>query len=95
MVRNIYTINYIRAVSLIFGLNLSLVGPVVSAAKRCTPLIPSMGRIAIEMTTIPNPPSQWVIARQKRMPWDNSSILSRIDAPVVVKPDMVSKKALV
>jgi hypothetical protein len=33
--------------------------------------------------------------RQKRIPWDKDSISFRIEAPVVVKPEIVSKKALV
>jgi hypothetical protein len=44
---------------------------------------------------IPIPPNQWVKLRQNNKPWGSSSILVRIVAPVVVKPDIVSKKALV
>lgn len=44
---------------------------------------------------IPNPPIHWVILRQKSSPCGRDSMLSNIVAPVLVKPDMVSKKALV
>ena len=44
---------------------------------------------------MPMPPIQCVILRQKRTPWGTASTSRRMDAPVVVKPDMVSKKALV
>ena len=44
--------------------------------------------------TMPNPPNHCVRLRQNRMPWGNDSMLSSTVAPVVVKPDMVSKKAL-
>ena len=45
--------------------------------------------------TIPKPPIQWVNDRQNRMPWGKISTSSMIVAPVVVKPDIVSKKASV
>ena len=44
---------------------------------------------------IPIPPSQCVKARQKLIPRGSASICSavRIDEPVVVKPELASKKA--
>src|SRR5574344_1215956 len=83
------------AVSLILGCILSLVGPDDSAANSCIPLYPNSGNRASEITIIPKPPIQWVKLRQNSMPCDNSSILFKIEAPVVVKPDMVSKNASV
>ena len=44
------------AVSLIFGVNLSVVGPATSARNNWTPPIPSIGRIAIVNSIIPIPP---------------------------------------
>ena len=43
--------------------------------------------MAVTSTRIPMPPSQWVKARQKRMPREQASISVRIEAPVVVKPE--------
>ena len=42
---------------------------------------------------MPKPPIQCVRARQKRMACDCESMSSMMVAPVVVKPDMVSKNA--
>ena len=53
-----------------------------------------MGSTAMVKNTMPNPPNHCVRLRQNRMPWGNDSMLSSTVAPVVVKPDMVSKKAL-
>ena len=39
------------------------------------------------------PPIQWVNERQKRPDRERPSTLFRIEAPVVVKPETVSKKA--
>ena len=69
--------------------------PGTSAAYNCIPPIPSKGRIASERTIIPIPPIHCVNDRQKSNPCGNDSISVRIDAPVVVNPDMVSKKASV
>ena len=52
------------------------------------------GRTATKRTTMPIPPSQWVSERQKSM--EAAGPLSvRIEAPVVVNPEMVSEKASV
>ena len=56
---------------------------------------PMKGRIVRLRTIMPMPPSQCVSARQSRMPRGFSSMLERMDAPVVVKPDMASKNASV
>jgi hypothetical protein len=42
---------------------------------------------------MPMPPSQWVVARHKSIECGNSSMSVTTVAPVVVKPDIVSKKA--
>ena len=52
-----------------------------------------MGSTAIINTSTPIPPIQWVKDRQKRLALESPSILFRMEAPVVVRPDMVSKNA--
>ena len=49
--------------------------------------------MATARTTMPMPPIQWVKLRQKRSPRGSEVGLGRIDAPVVVKPLIVSKYA--
>jgi len=51
--------------------------------------------MANDRTMMPMPPIQWVRLRQNRMPRGRDSMSERMLAPVVVKPDMVSKKASV
>ena len=70
-------------------------GPTDSAEKRLISLRPNIGNTATVKNTIPKPPTQWVIMRQKSIDFGNASISCNIVAPVVVKPDMVSKKASV
>ena len=55
--------------------------------------MPRRGSTAAVRTTIPIPPSQCVRDLQKSIHFGSDSIWVRIDAPVVVYPDMVSKKA--
>ena len=45
--------------------------------------------------TIPKPPIHWVSDRQNKMACGSISTSSIIEAPVVVKPDVDSKKASV
>ncbi len=42
---------------------------------------------------MPMPPSQWVVDLHSRIERGRASMSVRMDAPVVVKPDMVSKNA--
>ena len=59
------------------------------------PPVRSQGRMAIAITTMPIPPSHCSSARQSRMLRGIvSSPISTVE-PVVVTPDMVSKKASV
>ena len=44
---------------------------------------------------MPIPPTHCVVARQMSIEWDNTDGSGRIEAPVVVKPAVVSKKAFV
>ena len=53
----------------------------------------SIGMTARVKSMIPMPPIHCIMARQICMPWLMFSIESSTDAPVVVKPDMDSKKA--
>ena len=69
--------------------------PVDSVMKSSCPLPPKMGSSAMLKNTMPRPPIHCVRLRQKSKPWGRASMLSRMLAPVVVKPDMVSKKASV
>ena len=54
---------------------------------------PARGRIASRKTSTPIPPTQWVKLLHISMDWDRPSTLFKILAPVVVKPEMVSKTA--
>ena len=56
-------------------------------------LASDFGSTASTNTSTPMPPTQWVKLRQKRMPWVSASTSVRMLAPVVVKPDTVSKNA--
>ena len=49
--------------------------------------------IMVINTSTPMPPTQWVKLRQNSSPWLMASTSVRTDAPVVVKPDTVSKNA--
>jgi hypothetical protein len=66
-----------------------------SVWNRRMPPTRSSGRIATAMPMKPMPPSQCSIERQMRMPGDMSSRPTNTVEPVVVMPDMVSKKASV
>ena len=57
------------------------------------PPTPRNGRIAITSTMIPMPPSQCVTERHRSTPWGSDSMSVKTVAPVVVKPDIASKKA--
>ena len=71
---------------------LSPVKPGASAEKSCIPPIPSNGSIAIAKTIIPIPPNQWVILLQKIILFGSASMSLITVDPVVVYPDIVSKK---
>ena len=55
----------------------------------------SAGNTTSMNITMPRPPTHCVRARQNRMPWLSDSTSAKTVAPVVVKPDMVSKNASV
>lgn len=69
------------------------VGPGTSAFITYIELLFDFGTIAIRKQRIPIPPIQCVKLRQKRIDLGIDSISVNIVAPVVVKPDVVSKNA--
>ena len=82
-----------RAVCRTFGTSLPTIGPGISAFKTCIERSQTVGMSAMTKTSTPIPPTQCVKERQKSTPLGRLSISRRIDAPVVVKPLAVSKKA--
>ena len=82
-----------EAVCLILGTNLPTEGPGLSALIRCILLPPASGVTARTNTRTPIPPIQWVKLRQNRIPRGKCSTAGRMVAPVVVKPETVSKNA--
>ena len=57
-------------------------------------LWPSLiGRMAMTNTRTPMPPTQWVKLRQNSPPRLKGSTAIKMEEPVVVKPETVSKKA--
>src|SRR5690554_1314494 len=93
IVRKIYIEYNILVLSLVEGTIFSICGPVVSALRIFMLFKFVVGRKARTKTKIPIPPIQFVKERQKSNPLLKLSTLSNIEAPVVVKPDTVSKKA--
>ncbi|CDC70217.1 putative uncharacterized protein [Candidatus Colimorpha enterica] len=68
-------------------------GPGISARIICIDRPESDGNIAMTKTSTPIPPIQCVKLRQKSAPWLSASTSSSTEAPVVVNPLTVSKKA--
>jgi len=84
-------------VSRLRGINFSLVMTwpgLDSARKMRTPPMP-WGRNMTVRVRKPMPPRRWVWLRQKSRPWGTISISLRMVAPLVVYPDIISKKASV
>ena len=67
--------------------------PVASAEKSFRSPVPMVGRTAMVKNTMPIPPIQCVRLRQNKMDGGRLSMFVSTVAPVVVKPDMISKKA--
>ena len=90
-----YIIYKRRAVVLILGTSFPTEGPGLSARIRliCEP--PLNGITASRKTNTPMPPIQCVKLRQNKLQCERASTSLRIEAPVVVKPDTVSKSASV
>ena len=92
----IYIPYIIRAVRPIFETSFPTFGPGTSARITCISLterVSACGSIASTNTSTPIPPTKCVKLRQKSIPRPSDSISVSMLAPVVVKPDTVSKKA--
>ncbi len=87
-----YILYSILAVWRAFGTSFSVVGPGLSARIRCKGSAPDMGKIAITNIRTPMPPIQWVKLRQNSMPLSSASTLESMLPPVVVKPEIDSKR---
>ena len=57
------------------------------------PPTPRNGSTATASTMIPIPPNHWLKSLQNSIPRGNDSGSGKIEAPVVVKPEIDSKKA--
>ena len=90
-----YMIYNIRAVWRILGTSLPTDGPGLSAFIKFMLEPPDKGTTASKNTRTPIPPIQWVKLRQNKPQWDIASTSSSMLAPVVVNPDIVSKRASV
>ena len=89
MNQRIFAVPAMRVVSLPFS------GPVVSALIRRKPPTPKTGTRAMARAMTPMPPSQWVWQRQRLTARGSDSTSLTTEAPVVVKPLMLSKTASV
>src|SRR3712207_2627095 len=75
------------------GVRRSGTGVATSAVYSCVAPKPTRGATATNRTTIPIPPVHCVMLRQRRSEGARSSGASTVEAPVVVKPAIDSKKA--
>ena len=62
------------------GTSLENTGPGLSAWARYWERTPMEGSSAVASTSTPMPPSQWVKARHRRMPWGRDSMSVRMVA---------------
>ena len=85
----------IRAVYRSFGTNLPTDGPGLSARIRLMCDAPLSGITARRNTRTPIPPIQWVKLLQNSVQWESASTSFKMVVPVVVKPEIVSKRASV
>ena len=85
-----YTQKRASAVSLMRGSALEEVGPVLSASTILALPRPAWGKRATKITMMPSPPSQWVMARKKRMDGGRGERSVITVAPVPVRPDTLS-----
>ena len=91
-----YTSHSERAVSVMRGASFSsFTGPGASAFESCMPPTPSSGITPTATTMTARPPSQMSEWRQKLIEGASGSSPSSTVDPVVVSPDIVSKKARV
>ena len=92
-VKKIYIRYNIFAVDFTFGASLLTFGPGLSAFIKNMLSLPDNCTIAIKNTSTPIPPIQCVKLRQKISDFGNASTSVKMDAPVVVNPETVSKTA--
>ena len=76
----------------VLGASLEETGPVASAWTKTWVRPPTLGRKARVKISTPMPPIQEEKDRQNRMPRGMDSMSVRMDPPVVVKPETISKK---
>ena len=93
IVKTIYIPYKFLAVSESFGVILPKVGPGTSLCIKRDDSLFEFGKIAKVNTKIPIPPTKWDKDLQKIIECGKSSTLIATDAPEVVKPDTISKKA--
>ena len=74
-------------------MSLSGIGLGTSALYNCIPPTPKKGKMAMDKTMMPMPPSHWMKLRQSSSPRLKPSMSVKIDDPVVVNPETDSKKA--
>jgi hypothetical protein len=86
-------ISIVEDIDLVFGSIFCFMDD--SRVKRWYPPDFMFGRITITSSITPTPPIQWVRLRQKRIDLGKISMLPITVAPVVVNPDIDSKKALI
>ena len=82
-------------ITLMRGRTISSDIPVASASKNCPEFPPNTGTNDMTKMMMPMPPIHCVKLRQKWRDRGKASMLSNVELPVVVKPQMDSKKALV
>ena len=83
----------ILAVDMVLGTSLSFSGPGTSARIRYMEFFLSRVVSTMTNTSTPIPPIQWVKLLQNSIPCGRASTSVRMEDPVVVKPDTVSKNA--
>ena len=76
-----------------FDTTLPKTGPGTSAFMTSKWPFLALSMIAKAKTSTPIPPIKWVKLRQKRREWERTDTSFKIVAPVVVKPELTSKKA--
>ncbi len=93
IVKTIYIPYKFLAVSDNFGVNFPKVGPGTSLCIKSDDSLLEFGKIARVNTKIPIPPTKWENDLQKIIEFGNHSTFIATDAPEVVKPETISKKA--
>ena len=81
------------AVERMRGTSLPATGPGTSARMSTMERLSDIGTTAITNTSTPMPPTQCEKLRQNSTPCGSVSTCGRIDAPVVVKPEIISNSA--